>query len=69
MGGRMENDEIINFDENSLLGWISNKYHPMNNAILSKAVLHLEHSLDAPIRVERSLQMVLPSLWDFVEME
>ena len=45
MGGRMENDEIINSDENSLLGWISNKYHPMNNAILSKDVLHLEHTV------------------------
>ena len=41
----MENDEIINSDENFLLGWISNKYHPMNNAILSKAVLHLEHTV------------------------
>ena len=41
----MENDEIINSDDNSLLGWISNKYHPMNNAILSKAVLHLEHTV------------------------
>ena len=30
-------------NDNSLWGWISNKYHPSNNKMLRKSVIHLQH--------------------------
>ena len=30
-------------NDNSLWGWISNKYYPLNNKMLRKSVIHLQH--------------------------